>query len=196
METQLLRTFLTVADAGSISAAAARLGYVQSSVSEQLRRLERDLGATLLTRTSTGVSPTAAGRRLVPHAERVLAALDDLARTTRAPAQLRVGAVDTLAVQWLPGVVAALPADRRPTVTMDRRDLLLRALVEGRCDVVILYRPRGAPLPHLGGRWQAAVNRLEVEILDSDELLVVTATVASRRRMADHAVRLRAPRGL
>ena len=175
METQLLRTFVTVAETGSISAAAARLGYVQSSVSEQMRRLEHDLGVTLLRRSSTGVWPTALGRRLLPDAERVLAALDDLRRTASAPARLRVGTVDTLAVRWLPGVVATLPADQRPTITMDRRDLLLRALVEGRCDVVILYRPRGAPLPHLGGALQAAVSRLEIEMLDTDELLVVTA---------------------
>src|SRR5919204_324171 len=84
METQLLQTFLTVAETGSISAAADRLGYVQSSVSDQVRRLERELGVTLLTRTSTGVSPTAEGRRLVPDAERVLAALDELRRTTNA----------------------------------------------------------------------------------------------------------------
>jgi DNA-binding transcriptional LysR family regulator len=175
METQLLRTFVTVAETGSISSAAVRLGYVQSSVSEQLRRLERELGARLLTRTSTGVSPTSAGRRLLPDAERVLAALDDLRRTTIAPERLRVGAVDTLAVGWLPAVVAALPADERPMITMDRRDLLLRTLIDGRCDVVILYRPSGAPLPHLGPALQAAVTQLQVEVLDTDELLVVSA---------------------
>lgn len=175
METRLLETFVAVAQAGSISAAAARLGYVQSSVSEQVRRLERELGVTLLTRTSTGVSPTPGGRRLLPDAERVLAALDDLRRTTAGPARLRVGTVDTLAVRWLPDVVASLPTDQRPMIIMNRRDLLLRELVKGRCDLAILYRPRGAPLPHLGGELQAAVNRLQVEVLDTDELLVVTA---------------------
>jgi DNA-binding transcriptional LysR family regulator len=175
METQLLRTFLAVAEAGSISAAADRLGYVQSSVSEQVRRLERDLGVSLLTRTSTGVSPTAAGRRLMPAAERVLAALDDLRRSTSGSGRLRVGSVDTLAVQWLPAVIAALPPGQRPTITMNRRDLLLRALIEGRCDVVLLYRPQGAALPRLGAGEQAAVNRLEVEVLDTDELYVVVA---------------------
>jgi DNA-binding transcriptional LysR family regulator len=168
METQLLQTFVTVAETGSISGAASRLGYVQSSVSEQLQRLERDLGATLLTRSSTGVALTAEGRRLLPAAVRVLSALDDLRRATSG-APLRVGSIDTLAVRWLPEVLAALPAAERPTIAMDRRDLLLRALIDGRCDVVFLYRPRGAPLPH------PATSRLEVEVLDTDELLVVTA---------------------
>lgn len=175
METQLLRTFLTVVETGSISAAAGRLGYVQSSVSEQLRRLEVDLGVTLLTRTSTGVSPTSDGQRLVPAAERVLATVDDLRTAAGGATRLRVGSVDTLAVQWLPEVIAALPADERPTITMDRRDRLLGALLDGRCDVVLLYRPRGGTLPHLGTGRQAAANRLGVEVLDTDELLVVVA---------------------
>jgi DNA-binding transcriptional LysR family regulator len=175
VETQLLRTFVTVADAGSISAAASELGYVQSSVSEQLQRLERDLGATLLTRTSTGVTPTREGQRLLSEAKRVLDAVEDLRRTAHRRAPLRVGAVDTLALRWLPEVIAMLPTDRRPTITMDRRDRLLRALADGRCDLVVLYRPPDAPLPHLGARFQAAANRFEIEVLDTDDLVVVTA---------------------
>lgn len=175
METQLLRTFLVVAETGSISTAAGQLGYVQSSVSEQVRRLERELGATLLTRTSTGVSLTAEGRRLMPEAKRVLSSLDRLRHALEDPAPLRVGAVDTLAVRWLPTVLAGLPAAERPTIVMDRRDRLVRALLEGRCDVAILYRPQGAPLPQLGRGLQAALNRLSIEVLDIDALLVVTA---------------------
>jgi molybdate transport repressor ModE-like protein len=175
MDTQLLRTFVTIAQAGSISAAADQLGYVQSSVSDQLRRLERDLGAALVTRTSTGVALTSAGRRLLPAAERVLAAVDDLRGALDAPARLRVGSIDTLAVQWLPGVLAALPADERPAIVMNRRDVLLRALVDGACDVVFLYRPAGAPLPELGGAHRAGARRLEVEVLDTDALLTVVA---------------------
>jgi DNA-binding transcriptional LysR family regulator len=175
MDTQLLRTFVTIAQAGSISAAADRLGYVQSSVSDQLRRLERELGATLVTRTSTGVALTPEGRRLAPAAERVLAAVSDLRGALDAPARLRVGSIDTLAVQWLPGVLAALGADERPAIVMNRRDVLLRALVDGECDVVFLYRPADAPLPELGADHRAGARRLEVEVLDTDALLTVAA---------------------
>ncbi len=179
METQLLRTFLAVVESGSISAAADRLGYVQSSVSEQVRRLERELGVPLLTRTSTGVSPTSEGRRLLPEAELVLAALEELRRTAGGPAPLRIGAVDTLALQWLPDLIASLPPGDQPTIGMERRDLIVRGVAEGRYDVAILYRPRGAPLPNLGAGAQAAVNRLQVEPLDTDELLVVAAPAAA-----------------
>jgi DNA-binding transcriptional LysR family regulator len=179
METQLLRTFVAVVETGSISAAADRLGYVQSSVSEQVRRLERELGVPLLTRTSTGATPTAEGRRLLPEAERVLGAVDGLRRTARAPARLRIGTVDTLGLRWLPEVIAALPATERPTIAMERRDLVLRGLIEGRYDLAVLYRRRGGSLPHLGPGAQAAAGRLQVELLDSEDLRVVTAPEAA-----------------
>ena len=173
METQLLRTFLAVAETGSMSAAATQLGYAQSSVSEQVGRLERELGTSLLTRTSTGVTLSPAGQRLLPEARSLLASLDEMLRTTRAAAQLRVGTVDTLASRWLPGVVATLRSEAQPTIGMERRDRVLRGLVEGRYDVAILFQAEGGHLPHLGGNLQAAVNRLAVETLDHDERVVV-----------------------
>ena len=63
MDTRQLRAFLTVIETGGISAAAERLGYAQSSVSDQLRGLERDLGVQVLSRTSVGTVPTEAGTR-------------------------------------------------------------------------------------------------------------------------------------
>lgn len=175
MDTQLLQTFVTVADTFSISAAAVRLGFVQSSVSDQLRRLERDLGATLLVRTSTGVTLTADGERALPAAKRVLTTLDQLRHTAVPPARLRLGAVDTLVAQWLPHLLTSLPVDQRPTIVMNRRDLLLRELLDGHCDVVILYRPRGAPLPELDASRRQEIHQLAVEVLDTDELLIVAA---------------------
>src|SRR5436853_233914 len=68
MDTRLLRAFLTVVETGGISAAAEKLGYAQSSVSDQLRGLERDLGVPVLHRTSVGTVPTEAGARLLPYA--------------------------------------------------------------------------------------------------------------------------------
>jgi DNA-binding transcriptional LysR family regulator len=170
METQLLRTFVAVAEAGSLSAAALELGYAQSSVSQQVRKLERELDQTLLSRTSTGVELTAAGSRLLAEAARVLVAVDQLRRSAADASPLRIGTVDTLAARWLPDVLAAYaPAGVRPTIAMKRRDLVLRALIAGQLDVAFLYRPYGGALPTVG----AGLDRLDVEAIDVDELVVV-----------------------
>ncbi len=68
-----LRTFVAVADAGSLSAAAPRVFLSQSSVSEQIRKLEERIGVTLFTRSKHGVAATPAGERLLGHARQLLA---------------------------------------------------------------------------------------------------------------------------
>ncbi|VVD62080.1 LysR family transcriptional regulator [Pandoraea capi] len=68
-----LRTFVVVAEAGSLSAAAPRVFLSQSSVSEQIRKLEERIGVTLFTRGKQGVSPTPAGERLLGHARQLIA---------------------------------------------------------------------------------------------------------------------------
>src|SRR5918999_2400222 len=74
-DVQRLRTLALVLDLGSISAAAAVLGYTQSAVSQQLAALERDVGAALVDRSQRPLRPTRAGALLRPHVERVLAAI-------------------------------------------------------------------------------------------------------------------------
>ncbi|TYC53433.1 LysR family transcriptional regulator [Rhodobacterales bacterium] len=73
----LLRSFVSVSRTGSVSIAARRVGRTQSAVSMQMRRLEAIAGQPLLRRTGTGVELTAAGERLLAHAERILGAHDD-----------------------------------------------------------------------------------------------------------------------
>ncbi|MFK4087780.1 LysR family transcriptional regulator [Kribbella sp. NPDC020789] len=70
MDPHLLRTFVTVAELGSFSAAADQLGYTQSAVSQHIAALESDLGTPLLHRRP--VSPTPAGERLLEHAGAIL----------------------------------------------------------------------------------------------------------------------------
>ncbi|WP_423192435.1 LysR family transcriptional regulator [Cupriavidus sp. H18C2] len=71
-ETDQLRTFVAVAESGSLSAAAPRLFLSQSSVSEQLRKLEARAGVPLLTRGKRGAALTPAGARLLDYARRIL----------------------------------------------------------------------------------------------------------------------------
>ncbi|MEX3762704.1 LysR family transcriptional regulator [Paraburkholderia phenoliruptrix] len=68
-----LRTFVAVAESGSVSAGAERVFLSQSSVSEQLKKLEERAGQPLFVRSKQGVSATPAGSRLLEHARRILA---------------------------------------------------------------------------------------------------------------------------
>jgi DNA-binding transcriptional LysR family regulator len=68
-----LRTFVAVAESGSVSAGAERVFLSQSSVSEQLKKLEERAGQPLFVRSKQGVCATPAGNRLLDHARRILA---------------------------------------------------------------------------------------------------------------------------
>ncbi|MBW8837014.1 MAG: LysR family transcriptional regulator, partial [Burkholderia sp.] len=68
-----LRTFVAVAESGSVSAGAERVFLSQSSVSEQLKKLEERVGQPLFVRSKQGVSATPAGSRLLEHARRIIA---------------------------------------------------------------------------------------------------------------------------
>jgi DNA-binding transcriptional LysR family regulator len=68
-----LRTFVAVAEAGSVSAGAERVFLSQSSASEQLKKLEDRVGQPLFLRGKQGVTATPAGARLLDHARRILA---------------------------------------------------------------------------------------------------------------------------
>ena len=68
-----LRTFIAIHDAGSISAAAEQIFLSQSTVSEQLKKLEERAGQPLLVRSRKGMRPTPAGTRLLAYARQISA---------------------------------------------------------------------------------------------------------------------------
>ncbi|AYM64637.1 LysR family transcriptional regulator [Agrobacterium fabrum] len=85
MDIEDLRTFVAVADAGGVSAAARRLGISKSIVSRRLFRIEAELGVQLLARTTRGAALTEAGITFRDHAARASAEID-IARETILPA--------------------------------------------------------------------------------------------------------------
>jgi DNA-binding transcriptional LysR family regulator len=78
LDLTLLKNFVIVARAGSISVAAMQVGRTQSALSTQMQRLEELVGHTLLQRTGSGVRVTAAGEKLLAHASALLARHDEI----------------------------------------------------------------------------------------------------------------------
>ncbi|MGP4806342.1 LysR family transcriptional regulator [Agrobacterium cavarae] len=78
LDLNLLKNFIAVARAGSISVAAAQAGRTQSALSMQMQRLADQVGQDLLQRTGAGVRLTAAGERMLAHAEQLIARHDDI----------------------------------------------------------------------------------------------------------------------
>ena len=106
-DVQGMRVFLAVAENLSFTRAAEVMYLTQSGVSHQIARLERDVGVPLLLRQGRAVSLTPAGRELVVHARRVLAAVADAAAAVRQAAKpgagrLRVGASATACQHLIP----------------------------------------------------------------------------------------------
>ena len=93
MTLQQLRYFLAAADHGSFSAAAEALLMAQPSLSEQIRRLEAELGVPLFTRAGRRLVLTEAGRMLRPDAERTLAAAEHAVESVREVRTLTGGTV-------------------------------------------------------------------------------------------------------
>lgn len=104
-DSNLLRTFVTVIEAGSVSAAALKLSRTQAAVSMQLRRLEEDLEQRLLERSPRGVKLTQAGHVLLPFAQAILGSGADALRALSAQTisgTVRLGMLEDIASGRLP----------------------------------------------------------------------------------------------
>src|SRR5215208_2462032 len=91
MTLQQLRYFLAADEHGSFSAAAESLLMAQPSLSDQIRRLEAELGVALFARAGRKLALTEAGRMLRPHAERTLAAAEEALESVKAVRTLAGG---------------------------------------------------------------------------------------------------------
>lgn len=149
MELRHLRYFIAVAEERSFSRAAERLGIAQPPLSQQIRRLENDLGFALFERTPKGVRLTGAGEALVPEARSVLQAADDARKAAEAAhlgvaGRLTIAFINSAAYGILPRLLKAY-RDAHPQILVDVREMPIAdqidALVEGRVDAGILRPP-------------------------------------------------------
>lgn len=178
-----LRAFCLAVDLGGIGRAAVALRTSQPALSKRLRSLEAAAGAELLERSSSGVTPTAAGRRLYPEARRLLdqaEAIADLLGTLGAAQEtLRIAVSHTVAEHYLaPELVAYQTGQeqQRPLeLTAANSPAVRRMVSDGRAEIGIA----GNRLP------DDPEDRLEeLELLDDEIVLAVPESHPWHRREA------------
>ena len=112
MDTKKINAMLVAIEKGSLTAAAAELGYTQSGLTHMMNALEEELGLNLLVRSKGGVHLSPAGQALLPRMRALMDAADQLDAQAQQLRQrnfstLRLGAYTSTARQWLPAILAA-----------------------------------------------------------------------------------------
>jgi len=185
MELRHLRYFVAVAEAGSVTVAAAqRLHTSQPSLSRQIRDLEDELGAQLLTRRARGIELTPAGRAFLDHARLVLSQVEaagEAARRVAHPSRPRftMGFLTGHELKWMPEALRILH-DELPNVDVmissQYSPLLADGLSKGKIDAAFLRRERGVP----DLRFRLLVKEPLMVVLPGDHRLAALKSIGPR----------------
>jgi LysR family hca operon transcriptional activator len=154
MELRHLRYFVAVADSGSLTVAAQRMLHTsQPSLSRQIRDLENEVGAELLTRRARGIDLTPAGRAFLDHARSVLSQVEaagEAARRAARPAKpcFTMGFLTGHELTWMPETLRIL-RDELPNIDVmissQYSPLLADGLSKGTIDAAFLRKERALP---------------------------------------------------
>ncbi|KUM52677.1 HTH-type transcriptional regulator HdfR [Rheinheimera sp. EpRS3] len=168
MDTELLKTFIEVQRTRHFGKAAENLYLTQSAVSFRIRQLEQQLGVNLFSRYRNNIQLTAAGERLLPHAEAMLTALQrarqDVAVSAEQALQLSIAATanvwDAFLLQGFINIQRALPGLSWRAESMGK-DQIARQVLERHLDLAILF---DAP----------KIDEMQIDKLGDIKLLPVT----------------------
>ncbi|PYJ22243.1 MAG: hypothetical protein DME92_04155 [Verrucomicrobia bacterium] len=153
MEIHQLRYFVAVAEEGSFSRAAAKVRVAQPSLSQQIRKLEAEVGQPLFDRLPRSVVLTEAGRCLIDYARQILSSIDDARRCVgdlkgEIGGKLAVGAIPTIAPYVLPDLVGKFQK-HYPEVTLeiveDVTEGITRRVEAGELDVALASTCHSSP---------------------------------------------------
>jgi LysR family hca operon transcriptional activator len=185
MELRHLRYFVAVAETESLTLAAkSKLHTSQPSLSRQIRDLEVEIGAQLMTRTARGIELTAAGRAFLDHARVVLLQVDAAAEAARRvvhPAKpcFSMGFLTGHELTWMPEALRIL-RDELPNIDVmissQSSPLLADGLSKGKIDAAFLRREKGVP----GLAFRLLVKEPLMVILPSDHHLAALKTISPR----------------
>lgn len=157
MDLNQLRYAVAVAEEQSFSKAAHKLGLTQPALSQQIKRLEIELGRPLFDRLPRRVVPSHAGEQLLAHARRILAQVIDARRqlgeaSGEVSGPLTIGVIPTIAPFVLPRMLAELsrrfPAVE-PRVVEDVTDRLIDMLERGELDAAVISSHGGSRTVHV-----------------------------------------------
>src|SRR5215510_10482244 len=149
LDLDLLRSFVSVVDTGGFTRAGERVHRTQSTVSQQIRRLEESLGYPLLHRNGKRATPTEQGERLVSYARRLLALAQEAREVLAHPGSegvVRLGLPEDFAAYRLTELLSDF-ARSRPDLRLDVRCGMSansrRALERGELDLALFKRDAG-----------------------------------------------------
>lgn len=145
LDSDLLRTFVAIADTGNFTRAADQLGRTQSAISMQMKRLEATVGDPLFDRGSRGVFLTRKGDHLLTYARRVVALLDETAASLNAPpldGPVRIGIPEEYGNSILSRALGAF-AKRHPQVEITVRyapsSVQISAIADDDLDLAVVF---------------------------------------------------------
>ncbi|NUR92892.1 MAG: LysR family transcriptional regulator [Nonomuraea sp.] len=146
-----LRMVCAIAETGSVTKAAARLGLSQPAITSQLHKFEELVGGDLFVRTRSGAEPTALGRQVVSRARIVLheidALVDDLQANSAATGELRVGANHFSCAASIVDRVGDLVPEREVSLHIEPSSALLAdGLSHGWLDVAMMGMLEGSEI--------------------------------------------------
>src|SRR6202451_3218771 len=185
MELRHLRYFIAVAKAGSLTVAAQRMLHTsQPSLSRQIRDLEDEVGAQLLTRRARGIELTPAGRAFLEHARSVLSQVEAATKSARRVAHpakpcFSIGFLTGHELTWMPAAIKIL-RDELPNIDVmissQYSPLLAEGLSKGKIDAAFLRREKGAP----DLAFRLLVREPLMVILPSDHELAALKAISPR----------------
>lgn len=153
MELHQIKYFLAVVRYRHFTRAARHCQVAQPSLSQQIKKLERELGQPLFDRAGKKVLMTDAGNRFLEKANAVLAAIEDARKVVAADdgalGTLNIGAIPTIAPYVLPPLIKSfnrLRPGAQVQIMEDITEHLVRACLDGEIDAAILALPIDAPL--------------------------------------------------
>jgi LysR family hydrogen peroxide-inducible transcriptional activator len=153
MEIHQLRYFVAVADEGNFSRAAAKVRVAQPSLSQQIRKLEAEVGQPLFDRLPRSVVLTEAGRCLLEYARQILASIGDARRCVdelkgKIAGDVAVGAIPTIAPYVLPELVVRFQnhySEVKLEIVEDVTDGITRRIEAGELDVALASTCQQSP---------------------------------------------------